>query len=67
MHPHDKKWVDDQLRLLPFNLRARAIENYKRVFNEELKNNTGISRENMARREANTRLRIYVEKVLKKI
>lgn len=51
MHEQDKKWVRQQMNRLPHHLRGTAAESYQWVFKEE------------GRRAANTRLRIYVERI----
>jgi hypothetical protein len=53
MHDHDKKWFKQQLNKLPTHLKISAIENYKLVFIES------------GRSAANTRLRLYVERITK--
>ena len=53
MHDHDKKWVRQQLNRLPNHLRAGAVEHYQWVFKDG------------GRSAANTRLRLYVERITK--
>lgn len=53
MHDHDKKWFKQQLNKLPTHLKIRAIENYQVVFNKS------------GRSAANTRLRLYVNRITK--
>lgn len=63
MHDHDRKWVDEQLLLLPNPMRAKILEKYELVYKEIVLANAGkIDAEGLARREANTRLRECVEK-----
>ena len=51
-HEHDKKWVIEQLKTLPASLIDETGRKYSQAF-EATKN----------RRECNTRLREYIEKV----
>jgi CRISPR/Cas system endoribonuclease Cas6 (RAMP superfamily) len=63
MHPHDKKWVDEQLAMLPARMRRSALDKYEAVYAETLaKNANSIAAEGMARREANSRLMEYVHR-----
>ena len=63
MHDHDKKWVDEQLALLPSPMRAKILDKYEMVYKEIVLANAGkIEAEGLARREANTRLRECVDK-----
>ncbi len=65
-HPHDKKWINEQTRMLPSQLRAGALAKYSKLHKETLMEYEGeIAQENKARHEANSRLRAYVEKILK--
>lgn len=66
-HPHDRKWIEQQINQLPKRLWDKAAREYDRVFREVYANEP-IERlkEGNARREANTRLRRYVAAVLKK-
>lgn len=64
MHKLDKKWVFEQVGKLPAHLRKGAIDSYNRVHQEA----SGLEpvdhmKSNKARRAANTRLRIYVERI----
>jgi hypothetical protein len=52
MHDQDKQWVKKQINLLPRHLRGLASENYMEAFKEG------------SRSEANTRLRLYVQRVI---
>ena len=64
-HPHDKKWIEEQLKKLPPFALRRAIEGYDKVFSESYNNEPiEYKKENKARRDANTRLREYVEKII---
>ena len=64
-HPHDKDWIEEQLKKLPPFALRRAIEGYDKVFAESYNNEPiEYKKENKARRDANTRLREYVEKII---
>lgn len=67
-HPHDRKWIEQQINQLPKRLWDKAAKEYDRVF-REVYDATPVphQKEGEARREANTRLRRYVAAVLKKI
>ena len=56
-HKHDISWIKEQLSKLPVAYRAKAIKGYDEVYEQH-------DRENDSRREANTRLRLYVQKVI---
>lgn len=63
MHPHDSKWVQEQLALLPSQMRDKVLEKYEAVYSHVASENAGkIAAEGLARREANTRLRECVDK-----
>lgn len=63
MHDHDKKWVDEQLLLLPDPMRDKILAKYESVYASVVAQNEGkIESEGLARREANTRLRECVAK-----
>ena len=64
-HPHDSKWIIEQVAKLPPAYRERAIEAYSDVY-EQVYTNTAIrhQKHGEARREANIRLRKYIERVL---
>ena len=64
-HPDDQKWIEEQLKKLPTIALHRAIEGYEKVFAESYDNEPiTYKKENKARRDANTRLREYVEKII---
>jgi hypothetical protein len=64
-HQHDKKWIEEQLKKLPPSALATAIKGYEKVFSESYDNEPiEHAKENAARRAANTRLRLYVQKVI---
>ena len=63
MHQHDTKWVQEQLALLPSQMRDKVLEKYEAVYLQVVSDNAGkIAAEGLARREANTRLRECVDK-----
>ena len=67
-HPHDQAWIKEQLAKIPPSLRGYAIERYKAVFEEVYNAHEGSpAQANEARREANTRLRIFIKKTLQAI
>jgi len=63
--PHDESWIKEQIAQLPAHFRAVAIKAYSNVY-LEVYNATEKphQKDGEARREANTRLREYVERVL---
>jgi hypothetical protein len=64
MHPHDKKWVKDQLAQLPPKLKVKAAQSYKEVYEKALEAEpVSYKKVGFARCTANTRLRQYVEKI----
>lgn len=66
-HPHDRKWIKEQLRKLPpaYQQKAQAgyIEAFKGAHDAEPVDHKKM---NAARKEANTRLRLFVDKVTKR-
>jgi hypothetical protein len=54
-HPHDLKWIKEQLQALPPTLRIYAAQKYSEAFAKS-----------QNRRECNTRLREYIEKIKNK-
>ena len=66
-HPHDVKWFEEEIKKIPQNMRYFAEEKYKEVFRETYEKHEGkISQLNLARKEANERLRLFVDKVTTK-
>lgn len=66
-HQHDRKWIEEQLKKLPPSALATAIKGYEKVFSESYDNEPiEHKKENKARHAANTRLRLYVQKVIKR-
>ena len=56
MHPHDAKWISEQLELLPDSMRAKVRDKYQAVYADVIARNEGSVRaEGFARREANMR------------
>lgn len=65
-HELDVEFIQEQINMLEFNLRARVCDKYTEVFDETYEN-TPIcyQKSNRARREANIRLRNFVSKYAK--
>lgn len=62
-HAHDRAWYRSIVASLPPELKTRATDGYRRVFVDVWNDNAGkIDQSNAARREANTRLRKFVER-----
>jgi hypothetical protein len=62
-HPHDQKWIDEQLGLLPSPMRNKIADKYSQTYQGIIDAHAGeIAAESLARREANTRLRLCVER-----
>jgi len=62
-HHHDKKFITEQLRELPYSMQSKAIEGYQAVYKaahdaEPIDH----KKSNAARSAANTRLREFVKK-----
>ena len=62
-HPHDAKWIQGQLSMLPLLLREKIELAYSERFSDVASEDT-IDARSRARRECNTRLRLAVDKVL---
>lgn len=63
--PHDESWIKEQLAQLPPHFRAVAIRAYADVYIKVYAaTEKPHQKDGEARREANTRLREYVERVL---
>ena len=63
-HPDDARWIAEQLRLLPYGYRHKATQEYSEAYvqaheSEPLEH----KKDNRARFAANTRLRIFVQKI----
>ena len=67
MHEKDKKWVTEQLNQLPNpTVRQGALLKYREVYDESYESEPiEHKKNNVARREANTRLMRYVKAVIK--
>lgn len=64
MHKDDEKWCMDMIMKLPPPLRPRAIQGYREAHHAALESEPcEVKKEGVARREANTRLRLFVNKV----
>ena len=62
-YPDDGKWIKEQLAMLAPSLRNKVILRYGEVYAEVHTNTRGEhEKDGEARREANTRLREFVEK-----
>ena len=62
--PHDKQWIGEQLAMLSMQLRERISKKYSELYQHTLTTSTNeLNFEGEARFEANTRLRLYVQKV----
>ena len=62
-YPDDGKWIKEQLAMLAPSLRNKVILRYTEVYNEtHTSTRGGHEKDGEARREANTRLREFVEK-----
>lgn len=56
-HPHDKKWIAQQLGKIDRRYTKKVIDGYSATYTENLPDG-----ETIARRVANTRLREFIEK-----
>ena len=62
-HPHDEKWIAEQLALLPAPMRYKIMDRYSEAYQAVLLQHEGeIAAEGLARRAANTRLRECVDR-----
>lgn len=65
-HPHDKKFMEEQLRALPYALKPKAKAGYIAVYEEtHSKEPIEHKKSNAARNAANNRLRLFVANVTK--
>lgn len=65
-HPHDEKWIKEQMQRLPRPYRAVAASKYSKVYESTYNaENRPHIKHNAARREANTRLRKYIDRAIK--
>lgn len=63
-HPHDAPWISAQVGRLPAHLRSMACEAYSKVYADAMGAEPAEhKRENAARFDANSRLRVYVARV----
>lgn len=63
MHKDDKQWVQSMISLLPPELRNVARGQYDKIYNDTHNmESVAYRKDNTARREANTRLRVAVNK-----
>jgi len=62
-HPHDEKWIAEQIALLPAPMREKILGKYSHCYESKVAENAGkVASEGIARREANTRLRECVDR-----
>ena len=62
-HEHDEKWIERKLNTLPLDVRVRVAMRCGEVYREIITADAyGIRTENIARHEANSRLRIFCKK-----
>lgn len=62
-HPDDRKWIEEQLQLLSATMRQKAIDGYSEAYKTAYNSaKCDIKRDNKARHEANTRLRLFVQR-----
>lgn len=62
-HPHDESWIAEQIELLPHSMRETVLKKYSKCYFDTAELNKGkIEELSVARREANSRLRILVGK-----
>lgn len=63
-HPHDLDWIKLNLKRLPASRRNEIAEAYSKRYSELLEKNKGrIDAESLARRECNTRLRVFLDRI----
>jgi hypothetical protein len=63
-HPHDKRWIGEQLQMLNPQLRGSTCQKYSDVYQKEFNvSKSTISPEGDARFKANTRLRVFVGRI----
>ena len=62
-YPDDKKWITEQLGMVAHSVRNGVILRYAEVYEEAYANTLDANQKACeARREANTRLRLFVER-----
>lgn len=65
VHKHDVKWVQQQLNRLPMQYKQKARQGYEQAWKEAHDAEpVDHKKSNAARRAANTRLRLFVERVI---
>lgn len=64
-HKHDERWIDEQLNMVPVAVgRARIAHAYSDAYREAYDAEpVEHKKDNTARRSANTRLRVYIERI----
>lgn len=61
--PEDSKWIQEQLNSLPVSMRHRVANQYAEVYQASFDaEHMPFRQQNAGRREANTRLRLYVSR-----
>jgi len=70
-HPHDARWLRDQLAQIPASMRARVAQKYADRYSDIVSTERAsgqprrmIAAESTARRECNERLRLFIIKLL---
>ena len=67
-HPHDKKWIYEELQKIPAVMRKGAIKKYSHAYRTAHDEHPyEISKDGAARREANTRLRMFIDKITRSL
>ena len=62
-HPHDEKWIQEQLLLLPYSMREKISKKYSDTYLLILNERKGeIAAESIARRLSNVRLRECIDR-----
>jgi len=65
-HEHDVDWIKDRLKLLTPQMRCRAVDGYENAFRLAYESEDVMQKKsNAARREANLRLRNFVDRFYK--
>lgn len=67
-HEHDVKFIKEQLNKIPSTMTKEVCGKYSAAFRDAYdKEPNYVKKENAARREANTRLRVFAKKVQERI
>ena len=62
-HSHDTRWIVERMAELPRQYRHKAMIGYTEAYKEAYDSAPDIRKECAGRRAANTRLRLFVERV----